>query len=273
MYRQLKFDHTYRKKVRELLSEGFMIGSSGRLEPIRPKGTVGSPWAFTNFDARRKFCSHWNHVYCSKFDLIPRFCRFNCWKTVVYPRCVSELLQLADILRSLNLPSKCGSDLREYTYAAWGGYIYGDTLEQGREYYAQIREVVDKVMSPDVRIILKRGCTEMERLRPSNEWDDYTEDEKALEFQLDDLFHFAEIDFTQAAWNIRDVKEGWILRAISIGDPSVEQALADYSHGTKLADLIVQSVTYHEVPKPQEKAPSTKKKVKGKKNVKHNKAH
>lgn len=246
MYRKLRFDQEYRKKVRELLNEGWKIGRSGKLEPLMPKGIIGIPWVFTNYDARRKFCTLWNNVYCQKFNLIPAFCRFNCWKTVVYPRNVHELFVLADLLRALNLPSKCGIDRRPYTYSAWGGYVYGDTLNQGKEYYAQTRKAVDTAISTDTRVILKRGCTEMERLKPSNTWDDFPDNQKALEFQLDDLFHFEEIDFVQSAWMIRDIKETWILRAIEIGDQTVERTLAEYSEGVKLSDLIVHAVTYHQ---------------------------
>lgn len=255
MYRKVTMDKFFRKKVRKLLNRGqFKIGPSGRLEPTSPKGSLATPWVFTNFDARRKFCNHWNSIYCGEFDLIPRFCRFNCWKTVIYPRNVYETFLLHDVLRSLNLPSKCGADRRNYTYrkmqngtvcGAWGGYIYGDTLEQGREYYTQIRKAVDEIISPDIDIILKRGCTEMERLKPSDTWDDYTDGDKALELQLDDVFHFEELTFNQAAWTVRDVKEGWILRAIEMADPTVEQTLTAYGEGVTLADLTVKSITYH----------------------------
>jgi hypothetical protein len=246
MYRKLKFDQFFRRKVRQLLLGRFKINESGKLAPYSPRGIVDTPWVFTNFDARRKFCTLWNAIYCNEFHIIPKFCRFHCWKTVIYPRNVYELFQLADLLRALNLPSKCGIDKRNYTYAAWDGFVYGDDLEQGKQYYRQTREAVDRVISPDIKVILKRGCTEMERMKPSDQWDDYPPDEEMLEFQLDDIFHFEELDFHQSAWEVRDIKENWILRAIEICDPTVEQTLEEYSHGVTLQDLTVSAVTYHD---------------------------
>ena len=247
MYEKLSFDETYRQGVRQLLSSGqFRIARSGRLIPMDPRGELQTTWVFTNNEARRKYCSWWNHYYFGVFGVIPRICRFNCWKTVIYPRNVIETFQLCDTLRALNLPSKCGADRRNYTLNAWGGFIYGDSLEEGREYYEQIRAAIDSVIGKDVRIILKRGCTEMERARPSNTWDDYTAQEKAQEWQLDDLFQFSEEGFRQARWAVNDVKEGWILRAIEIGDSAAREAAEKYSDDPDIwKKLVVHSVTYH----------------------------
>lgn len=247
MYSKIVLDATYRETVRRLINSArFKIGQHGKLEYTSMAGALNIPWVFTNHDARRKFCGLWNGIYCKEFNLIPRFCRFNCWKTVAYPNNVFETFQMADVLRSLDLPSKCGADRRNYTHRAWGAYIYGDSLEQGREYYAMVRDAVTRVIGPHVDVILKRGCTEMERLKQSDKWDNWTDDEQALEAQIDDLFSMQETDFHQSAWLKRDIKEGWILRAIEIGDPTVEKALAQYGNGVTIGDLTVRALTYHD---------------------------
>jgi len=248
MYQFLHFDEKYRKVIRELISSGqFKINASGKLEPADPKGILNSPWIFIGPRARRKHCQIWNAIYCGKFGIIPRVCRFYCWKTVIKPRNVLELFKLVDVLTLLNLPSKCGADRRNYTYGAWAGFVYADSLEEGKEYYRQVRKAVDKAISPEVEVILKRGCTEMEMLKPSNQWDNWPEEERQLEWQLDDLFCLNEINFSQSQWLINDIKEGWILRAIEIGDPTARQALELYSGQKDLWDKIVSHpITYHD---------------------------
>ena len=244
---KLSFDNRLRAVLRGLTDSGsFKINQFGKLTPVNPSGVLNGPWVFMSQDARRKFCGIWNGVFCQKFGIIPRFCRFNCWKTVIYPRNVLETLRLEDGLRMLGLPSKVGEDRREYTFSAWGGYVYGDSLEQGREYWKKVREMVDYVLSPDVRVILKRGCTEMERIKPSDTWDEWTEREKALEIAVEDFFYLEERYAVQSEFIRRYVREGWILKAISIGDESVEKALEEFGNGKRLEDFIVKAKTYHE---------------------------
>ena len=246
MYSELVFDTTYRDKVTKLLAGTFKIAKSGKLVPKHPQGARGIPWIFTNYNARRKHCSHWNSVYCGEFGLIPVFCRTRCWKTVVKPRNVKELFQLFEVFKMLDLPSKCGMDLRKYTYGAWAGFIYGDSLEQGLEYYKKCRTAVNREMSNRVPVILKRGCTEMERIVPSDQWDKMPKDQLAFEHQLDDLFEFGELHFNTAGWLKREIKERWIERAIEIGDPTARETAEKHSGDPDIWDrLVVHSVTYH----------------------------
>ena len=240
MYEMLNFSESFDRKVRELLATNFKINKGGKLEPSNPMGTIKSPWIFVNYDARRKYCSHWNQIFCGKFDVIPTFCRFNCWKTVVYPENVMDTFLVYKILRQLDLPSKVGMDLRDYTYAGWGAYIYGDSLSQGRYYW----ETVRGAMPDNIEVILKRGCTEMERKIPSYKWDDMTAEDIAREERLNDLFDFSEEHFFQSAWQKADIKERWIKRAIQIKDPTAKAAAMTYGSDGAWERLVVKSVQY-----------------------------
>ena len=232
------------KIIGELLGNGeFSIQVSGRLAPSNPKGARQIPWIFINTNVRHKFCSIWNSVYCGKFKLIPTHCRFSCWKTVIKPRNILELFECHDALKSLDLPSKIGIDVRDYTYGAYAGFIYADSLEQGKEYYQLARDRIDK----KIPIILKRGCTEMERLRPSNTWDNVSLEEIRLEERLNDLFQFNEINFYQGGWLIQEIKERWIMHSIKIGDKSAQKAAEKFSVDPDIWDnLVVTSITYHD---------------------------
>ena len=247
MYSRLRFDDENTKKIQQLVVGGlFHYNAAGKLVRRSMGGAWQTPWIFVA-QARKKWCGYWNHIYCNMFNVIPTACRFNCWKTVIKPRTVEELFKLYELLRALNVPSKCGADVRNYTYGPWGGYVYGDTLEEGRDYYARVRKGVDKIISPDVSVILKRGCTEMERLTPSDQWDIVPPEMLDLERRLHDLFEFEETNYFQSDHLKNEIKERWVRRAIEIGDPTA-RAVAEMFSGDRniWQRLVVHSLTYHE---------------------------
>ena len=251
MYSKLPFDslsvntpHSFSERVNRLTERDYKIGTSGRLVPKSPQGGRAIPWIFINQDARKKFCAFWNHVCTTHFNLIPTNCRMNCWKTVIKPRNVLELFEVYETMVALDLPSKVGMDMRNYTYGAWAGFVYADTLEEGREYYNRLKDAVKPKRVP---IILKRGCTEMERLVSSDKWGTISEKDLELERRLCDLFEFSEPYFAQAAWLKVEIRERWIRRAIEIGDPTAREAAEKYSEDPDIWEkLVVESVTYHD---------------------------
>jgi len=243
MYRKLKFDKRVRRGVTEL--EGlWKIGQGGKLVPANLKGARALPWVFTHQDSRKKFCTHWNNTYCITFNHIPTYCRFSCYKVVIKPRNVKETFEVHDIMLGINHPGKIGMDLRDYTYGAWAGFLYCDSLKEGREIWAIARERI-----PDeIPVILKRGCTEMEKLVPSNLWDALSAPEIEFEERLNDIFSFDEVHFFQADWLISEIRERWIERAIQIGDPTARETAEKYSDDPDIwQKLVVNSITYHEV--------------------------
>jgi hypothetical protein len=143
----------------------------------------------------------------------------------------------------MDLPSKIGMDVRPYTFGAWAGFIYGDTLEEGRKYYKMAKKEIPK----DIPIILKRGCTEMERMKPSDTWDILDKRELELEEKLNNIFSFSEEHFFQAEWLKSEVKERWIRRAIEIGDSTAKVTAKKESGDPEIWDkLVVNSITYHD---------------------------
>ena len=242
MYRKLKFDKRIRNGITRL-DRLWKVGQGGRLVPANPRGARAIPWVFTHQDTRKKFCSHWNNTYCLGFQHIPTYCRFQCWKVVIKPRNVKETFLCHDIMVQMRHPGKIGMDLRDYTYGAWAGFLYNESLEQGRETYARARELIPA----DIPIILKRGCTEMERMVPSYLWDNLTPAEIEYEEHLNDIFSFDEINFKQADWLIAEIMERWIEYAIKIGDPTAREMAEKISDDPDIWNkLVVHSATYHE---------------------------
>ena len=244
MYLDLKFDRKLKLVTNRLLaSNEFHIGSGGKLAPVFLKGARPTPWVFISHDVRKKYCWFWNRVCTQEFNLIPSHCRFSCWKVVIKPNNVKELFKCYDILKILDLPSKIGADVRQYTYGPWAGFVYADTLEEGRKYYKIVREAMPK----KVEVILKRGCTEMERIQDSDYWDVMGEKDLELEQRLQDLFAFDERFFRQARWLKNEIKEDWIRRAIEIGDPYAREMAEKLSNDPDIwKKLVVLSVPYHD---------------------------
>jgi hypothetical protein len=246
MYSKQDLDSRFVGVRRALLKSGeFKLDKFGKIAVGGEYGiNYDSPWVYIE-PARHKFCFLWNHVYRGKFRHIPTHCRYMCWKVVIKPRTLKELIGLYNALRHLELPSKCGIDERDYTYGPWAGYVYADSLPEGQKYARQIRKVVSKTLSSDVPVTLKRGCTEMEDLKPSDTWDEMTDKEIKMERLLEDLFRLKEDEVRQSRWLVEDTKYRWLRHAIKIGDPTAKEVAEELSGDPDAwSKLVVQSVSY-----------------------------
>ena len=151
----------------------YKIQSDGKMKAEQGFGSE-TPWHHVRlhegFD-----CDLWHTV---TFDIIgtkyPKFvpegCQ-RCYKVVVRPRTLKELFMLLDIQMKLDVPSKCGIERRPTVHGLYGGYFYNDGIKAGLEKYTQVRNIVSEAISPDVKVILKRACTEFEMAFPdSSTW-------------------------------------------------------------------------------------------------------
>ena len=117
-----------------------------------------------------------------------------------------------------------------------------DSLEEGRSHYKQVRAAMPK----KVPVILKRGCTEMERIIPSNTWDAMAEKDLEMEKKIMDRISFTERHYIQGKWQKEEIKENWIKHAIMIGDPTARETAEKYSKDPDIWNkLVVVSHTYH----------------------------
>ena len=158
--------------------------------------------------------------------------------------------------RVKNFARKCGADLRKYTPHLYGGYSYGKSLEHGREIYAAFRAAVDEHpgLGPDVKMILKRGCTEMEAMcGPSNEWK-IDPKHKRIEEMCAAAISFEPNEADSSDHHLRHVHRIWIEHACMSGDET-------YLHYTGGQPIHGKYITYHE----PDKAPAQKKGKKEKK--------
>jgi hypothetical protein len=227
-----------------------VVGPKGKLMPAIKFETSTSPWFHVKMPTNR-FCMLWHDVYFRHFGFVPRGCR-KCWKLVITThedpekQRVSDLFRLRDFLISMNMPSKCGCDVRQYTPSRYDGFIYSDSLTEGRLYYDMVLPKL-KAAFPNATLILKRACTEFEHRFPgSDKWDEQ-DGWNALEDYLDyiiDTHNQYEFSGLMAHADA-DTFRFWIEYAHGIGDSSWREALELCGYTTP-DDLFFKPVTYHE---------------------------
>ena len=146
-------------------AEGYIVDpETYNVRPMVRQISWDTQWDYVNADPKR--CCNYLQMLAKHKKFVPSFCE-NCWKVVVKPRTLRELYQLRNLQREMvardkNCWCKCGIEERFWVPGLYGGYFYTDSFEQGAERYAQVRTNVDRVISPDVPVILKRYCTEFE---------------------------------------------------------------------------------------------------------------
>ena len=204
-----------------------------------------TPWYFHVIERERE-CTKWIKIYFEKFHILPKNC-FGCWKIVCRPKNLDALFELNKLQEEMELPSKCGVDIRQTeTYKGiYLGFWYcplGD-LKGARELYKEVKRKVRGALSLDTPVILKRGCTEMENaFGPSNLWQ-YTPDMRLMEDLLEPSIVIDELKPEQPAFAKLHVTAFWIHYAHRMGDPTAKKYIRNYpwSMGS------VPTVTYHDV--------------------------
>lgn len=109
-----------------------------------------------------------NHVFQKKG--VHSFC-MECYKVVIIPETLAQVHKIAEWQHSLGVACKVGAERRNYTQRKWGAYFYCRGVEEGRERYKMVREWVDENLGKDIKVFLKRACTEFEQnLGDSDKW-------------------------------------------------------------------------------------------------------
>jgi hypothetical protein len=221
-----------------LRQQGYHLNYDGVYKRVATAVGTDTPWCHVKH-LRSKKCSLDHGVKFELFGYVPPRC-LECWKVVVYPRTIKELFQLLDVEKSLNQPSKCGIDIRNYVPALYDGFFYNNSLDEGRERYEQVRKAVDEHISPDIKVVLKRACTEYEMiLGPSPGWT-MTKKQHELDERLENMIDTTTPNTTgQTPECVAQVFTHWIEWAWKHQDPTV----AEYLGGEP---LYPPTVKYHE---------------------------
>jgi hypothetical protein len=198
---------------------------------------VNMPWIF----ARRPEwmnCGLWHQVYFQCLRSVHSQC-LNCYKVVVKPQTVKQLFALHELMIDLNLPSKCGIELRDYVKSLYGGYFYCRGPEEGQKRYNGVRGLVSRHVSPEVVVTLKRGCTELEILKGDLSKYELTEDDRKWEEIVSQNVDIPDWNGVQPELIKNHIKRMWIAWAYSKND----QTALEFNDGN---DLVTQPVTYHD---------------------------
>jgi len=233
--------------LKELPEVGsFTLREDGKVSvTLRPDWDT--PWHHV-IPMRETDCHLWHKLIFRMLGFVPSRCQ-ECYKVVVRPRTLRGLFALLRVQQELALPSKCGIELREYVPALYGGYFYNRGLKRGKECYRVVRANVDRneQLGPDVSVILKRGCTEMEhQCGPSNGWSVADGQHEAEAFFDNSIVRVRTYD-AQPELIIKRVHRRWIEFAFAAGD----ETYRDYTGGEP---LYPPSVTYHNEMEPVEGA-------------------
>ena len=231
--------------MRPLLQQaGFRLRDvDGKIEPTYTTITWDTPWVHIRHNPWMD-CYLWHKII---FDVVekmagqawpPSDCQ-SCFKVVVRPKTVVQLFALYDLECSLNLPSKCGIETRDKVHGLYGGYFYNRGLNQGLHCYQLIRKTVDEWpgLGPDVKVILKRACTEYEHeCGPSDKWV-ITQDQLYIEGLVKALVVSDNALRRQPEHLVYNVQRKWIEWAYAHGDATYQE----YHDGPLVPDY----VTYH----------------------------
>lgn len=160
-----------------LTRSGWLWGSDGKFKMAKVQQPFDTPWLHNNVPIPGIFeegadCGlltiYHNHVFQQKSA--HSFC-MECYKVVVVPETLAQVHKIAEWQHSLGIPCKVGAERRNYVQRKWGAYFYCRGVEQGKERYKMVREWVDENIGEDIKVFLKRACTEFEQnLGDSNNW-------------------------------------------------------------------------------------------------------
>ena len=149
----------------QILIDGgwYYLEEGEKLKPPQLKVDTGSKWIHVCQDPDR-YC----RMYFSIFNhcgFIPEKC-LHCWKVVVDLPTVRDLInmyswQMKASELDKNLWCKAGPEERNYVFRNYGAYFYCDNETDAIKRAKQVRQAMTR---RDIKgkIIVKRGCTEME---------------------------------------------------------------------------------------------------------------
>jgi len=181
-----------------------------------------TPWILHTSECGMN-CLKWHTILFPCFNVLPLEC-MDCFKVVVRPKNVVELIKLMEIQKDLpeNIQCKCGTESeRRFVEAAYGGYFYNKLggLEAGLDLLDAVKIMLAGKVEGD--IYLKRACTEYENMfGPSNKW---VHDPKEREYSawIDEHFHKdCFINPRLPDYARQNVVSRWIEFAAFIGDLS-----------------------------------------------------
>jgi hypothetical protein len=222
------------------LKNGSALIKNGKIH-FRSMFGFDTPWVHTKFFEDRD-CYYYLSILFPNYNIIPAECH-KCWKVVVRPRTVKELIKLYELQQKLDIPSKCGLEKRTTVHAPYGGYFYNKSLEEGQDCCKLVKKEVSENISPDIKVFLKRGCTEYElKFGDSDKWK-LTDQQVELEKHISERVVYPIDNGEQPEFAKLNVMRRWIQYAYDRGDETYKE----YTGGEPLAKPYVDYTPEQEI--------------------------
>lgn len=225
----------------DLLKQGYLVvrDSDGKLDFGPSNIAWDVPWHFVVQKGVLN-CQLWSKVMFNEIFKkvspkirkdkvwVPSGCQ-SCWKVVARPKTLKQLIATVDLQKRLGWHAKCGIEHRAHVFGLYGAYWYSRSLQQGLECYKLVRQAYDNdpLLGPDVDVILKRGCTEMEMTAgPSTQYE-VSPEQREVESLIYENFNTDIVNRRQPPHAVDYVHARWIEYAYQWGDPTVFEFLED----------------------------------------------
>jgi len=262
-YETLKSVDIISPMVPEIVERGrFVYCSDGKFRATVKLDTVyvDGPWINVNVCQERN-CFLWHKVYFMLYGIISRNC-FNCWKVVFRPKTLDDLILTYRMqLEDKEKPAcKSGVERRESSSFKGANACFwyaplGSNPVLAQEFHKKIEKKIHHLLGVDNKVILKRGCTEMEDAAgPSERWF-YPEEQNVFEDLLDDAWEEIHPLLNSEPQALRNViMMRWIGWAVKNRDKTAEKyydSLASFG--------VVPTTVYHDKKKELVSTPMTSK--------------
>ena len=223
------FPELYLRDFVGKLEDAGYLGKSHVWNPLTDKVERIFPVSGHSLDAAWVFPKDIHDTKCERFQMF--FYSFkgihsgcsDCWKVVIRPRTIKELLQLYNLQVDMDVDCKCGlEEGRPYVSGNYGGNFYCKGKEEGLQRKLQVKKEVERQISKTLPVTLKKNCTEFEQL--FSDIENYEQSEETKRWEV--LFESYVQNYPKgqqvpliALHNIHK----WFRKAWEIGDPTVRE--------------------------------------------------
>ncbi|GAG11846.1 unnamed protein product, partial [marine sediment metagenome] len=168
------FDDSLSLKISTLEAAGRVKLINGRMH-VETRERIDSHWLHVSGSTDCRECFLWNEIMFKELGVVHSFCRYHCYKVVVRPRNVRELVQMHNLLYVIPyeynyinpIAGKAGLDTRKYTAEPYGVFLYANSLNEGLTLKELMRHMIDKYIPEEEidgkflvnTLKLKRACT------------------------------------------------------------------------------------------------------------------
>ena len=204
--------------LESLTRAGWHWGTDGRFRMTNVSQPRDTPWLHAPVHIEGMIengfdCGYLTHMHNLVFqrEAVHSFC-MECYKVVVMPETLEQVHKIAEWQHGTGWACKVGAERRPYTQRKWGAYFYCRGVEKGRERYKDVREWVDENLGKDIKVILKRACTEFEQhMGDSDKWEKIPHQDE-IEAEAIKVFDYEPAESIQCEavqHHVWDVWEAW----------------------------------------------------------------